>query len=114
MGRKKIEIKRIKDDRNRSVTFLKRKNGLMKKAMELSILCDCQIGLIIFNAQGKLFKYASDGNLDGLIARAEAHNDNFEDKKNQDVCTPPCYTTIPLVPAIVYLANTLLRCRMLA
>ncbi|KAL5110562.1 Myocyte-specific enhancer factor 2C [Taenia crassiceps] len=40
MGRKKIEIKRIDDERNRQVTFTKRKLGLMKKAYELSVLCD--------------------------------------------------------------------------
>lgn len=34
-GRKKIKIELIRDPRSRQVTFLKRKNGLMKKAMEL-------------------------------------------------------------------------------
>ncbi len=34
MGRKKIQITRIADERNRQVTFTKRKFGLMKKAYE--------------------------------------------------------------------------------
>ncbi|KAG2226496.1 hypothetical protein INT45_014240 [Circinella minor] len=59
MGRKKIKIQTIQDERNRQVTFLKRKNGLMKKAYELSVLCDCQVALIIFNTHGKLVQYAS-------------------------------------------------------
>ncbi|ORX95516.1 SRF-like protein [Basidiobolus meristosporus CBS 931.73] len=59
MGRKKIEIKPILDERNKQVTFLKRKFGLMKKAYELSVLCECEIGLIIFNSQNKLVQYAS-------------------------------------------------------
>ena len=59
MGRKKITITRISDERNRQVTFTKRKFGLMKKAYELSVLCDCEISLIIFNSQNKLFQYAS-------------------------------------------------------
>ncbi|PKK62790.1 SRF-like protein [Rhizophagus irregularis] len=59
MGRKKIQIKPIKDERNRQVTFLKRKYGLMKKAYELSVLCDCEIALIIFNSNNKLVQYAS-------------------------------------------------------
>ena len=42
VGRKKIRIERIADERNRQVTFTKRV-GLMKKAMELSVLCDCQM-----------------------------------------------------------------------
>ncbi|KAB0394312.1 hypothetical protein E2I00_000122 [Balaenoptera physalus] len=59
MGRKKIQIQRITDERNRQVTFTKRKFGLMKKAYELSVLCDCEIALIIFNHSNKLFQYAS-------------------------------------------------------
>eukprot|EP01006_Ploeotia_vitrea_P028913 TRINITY_DN61549_c0_g1_i1.p1 TRINITY_DN61549_c0_g1~~TRINITY_DN61549_c0_g1_i1.p1 ORF type:complete len:504 (+),score=95.42 TRINITY_DN61549_c0_g1_i1:56-1567(+) len=58
MGRKKIEIKPIRDERNCSVTFSKRKQGLIKKAMELSILCDCQISLVVFFQQ-QLFEYCS-------------------------------------------------------
>lgn len=60
VGRKKIKIQRIQDDRNRQVTFLKRKNGLLKKAMELGVLCDCEVSVVIFNLNnGKLFEYAS-------------------------------------------------------
>jgi len=59
MGRKKIPIKAITDERNRHVTFNKRKSGLIKKAMELSILCNCQISLVIFNAENQLFEYCS-------------------------------------------------------
>ena len=54
MGRKKIQISRITDERNRQVTFTKRKFGLMKKAYELSVLCDCEIALIIFNSSNNL------------------------------------------------------------
>lgn len=60
VGRKKIKIQRIEDDRNRQVTFLKRKNGLLKKAMELGVLCDCEVSVVIFNLNnGKLFEYSS-------------------------------------------------------
>merc|ERR1711907_55172 len=64
MGRKKIKIARIDDERVRKVTFTKRKAGLIKKAMELSLLCDCEIALIIFtstqNTGGtKLYRYSS-------------------------------------------------------
>lgn len=59
MGRKKISIAPIDDDRNRHVTFNKRKTGLIKKAMELSILCKCQICLIVFNQDDTLFEYTS-------------------------------------------------------
>ncbi|KAF9523152.1 hypothetical protein CPB83DRAFT_915023 [Crepidotus variabilis] len=48
MGRRKIEIQPITHERNRSVTFLKRKNGLFKKAYELGVLCSVDVAVIIF------------------------------------------------------------------
>ncbi|CAD7702365.1 unnamed protein product [Ostreobium quekettii] len=72
VGRKKIRIEKIQDERARQVTFTKRKNGLMKKAMELSILCDCEIALVVFNSSGKLFEYSS-GSIDGTIERFGRH-----------------------------------------
>ncbi|KAJ5594123.1 uncharacterized protein N7459_000331 [Penicillium hispanicum] len=59
MGRRKIEIKAIKDDRNRSVTFLKRKGGLFKKAHELAVLCSVDVAVIIFGHNKKLYEYSS-------------------------------------------------------
>ncbi|KAG0144562.1 hypothetical protein CROQUDRAFT_47204 [Cronartium quercuum f. sp. fusiforme G11] len=56
MGRRKIEIAPIVDDRNRSVTFLKRKNGLMKKAYELGVLCGAEVAVIVFAGNGKLYE----------------------------------------------------------
>lgn len=68
MGRKKIKIQTIKDERNRQVTFLKRKAGLLKKAYELSVLCDSEIAVIIFSSQNKLVQYAST-NMDKVLMR---------------------------------------------
>ncbi|KAG2703897.1 hypothetical protein I3843_06G150400 [Carya illinoinensis] len=59
MTRKKIQIKRIDNTTARQVTFSKRRRGLFKKALELSTLCDAEIGLIVFSSTGKLFDYAS-------------------------------------------------------
>ncbi|TYG39492.1 hypothetical protein ES288_D12G019800v1 [Gossypium darwinii] len=59
MGRGKIVIRRIDNSTSRQVTFSKRRNGLLKKARELSILCDAEVGLIIFSSTGKLYDYAS-------------------------------------------------------
>ena len=84
MGRKKIRIEEISDERNKSQTFKKRKNGIMKKAMELSVLCGCEIALVVFNSQGRLFEYAS-RDVDATLARhgrtAKAH----ESVNNQDL-----------------------------
>jgi len=84
MGRKKIQISRIGDERNRQVTFTKRKFGLMKKAYELSVLCDCDIALIIFNSAGKLFQYASQ-NMDNVLLRYTDYQDTHESRTNQDI-----------------------------
>ncbi|KAE9608950.1 putative transcription factor MADS-MIKC family [Lupinus albus] len=59
MGRGKIEIKRIENTSNRQVTYSKRKNGILKKAKEITVLCDAQISLIIFGSSGKLHEYIS-------------------------------------------------------
>ncbi|KAK1277706.1 MADS-box protein GGM13 [Acorus gramineus] len=59
MGRGKIQIRRIENATNRQVTFSKRRTGLLKKAHELGILCDAQLGLIIFSSTGKMFEYSN-------------------------------------------------------
>ncbi|KAF5752787.1 K-box region and MADS-box transcription factor family protein isoform 2 [Tripterygium wilfordii] len=58
-GRGKIEIKRIENTTNRQVTFCKRRNGLLKKAYELSVLCDAEVSLIVFSSRGRLYEYAN-------------------------------------------------------
>jgi len=58
-GRGKIEIKRIENTTNRQVTFCKRRNGLLKKAYELSVLCDAEVALIVFSSRGRLYEYAN-------------------------------------------------------
>nr|XP_023894634.1 floral homeotic protein AGAMOUS isoform X1 [Quercus suber] len=59
IGRGKIEIKRIENTTNRQVTFCKRRNGLLKKAYELSVLCDAEVALIVFSTRGRLYEYAN-------------------------------------------------------
>ncbi|KLP01153.1 putative RLM1-transcription factor of the MADS box family [Fusarium fujikuroi] len=101
MGRRKIEIKAIKDDRNRSVTFLKRKGGLFKKAHELSVLCSVDVAVFIFGNNKKLYEYSST-DMRELIHRYQYHggpsehkgpsdfnggNDDDEDEENDG--TPP-------------------------
>ncbi|KAL5633642.1 hypothetical protein ACGC1H_003951 [Rhizoctonia solani] len=68
MGRRKIEILPIQHDRNRSVTFLKRKNGLFKKAYELGVLCSVDVAVIIFGHNNKVYEYCSTDS-DSMIQR---------------------------------------------
>ncbi|GMF65127.1 unnamed protein product [Phytophthora lilii] len=84
MGRKKIQIKRIEDDRNRQVTFAKRKNGIFKKAMELSKLCDCEIALIVFDSNDKLYQYSSTS-VDQILLKYTEYGEPYETKDNNDV-----------------------------
>ncbi|KAF3632380.1 putative polygalacturonate 4-alpha-galacturonosyltransferase-like [Capsicum annuum] len=70
MGRGRVELKRIENKINRQVTFSKRRNGLLKKAYELSVLCDAEVALIIFSGRGKLYEFVSPKPLRGINAVA--------------------------------------------
>jgi len=59
MGRGKVSLKRIEDKNSRQVSFSKRRNGLMKKAYELSVLCDVEVALFVFTGKGKLYEFSS-------------------------------------------------------
>ncbi|KAJ3702480.1 hypothetical protein LUZ61_006185 [Rhynchospora tenuis] len=69
MGRGRVELKRIENKINRQVTFAKRRNGLLKKAYELSVLCDAEVGLIIFSSRGRLFEFCSNPSMFKTLER---------------------------------------------
>ncbi|KAL3513429.1 hypothetical protein ACH5RR_026146 [Cinchona calisaya] len=69
MARGKIQMKKIENPVHRQVTFCKRRAGLLKKAKELSVLCDAEIGVVIFSAHGKLYELATKGTMQGLIEK---------------------------------------------
>nr|KAJ0228202.1 hypothetical protein LSAT_V11C100003150 [Lactuca sativa] len=58
-GRRKIQLKRIENERERAVTLTKRHNGLFKKANELATLCGVQIAIICFSLRGKPLSFGS-------------------------------------------------------
>ncbi|XP_074587255.1 agamous-like MADS-box protein MADS2 [Curcuma longa] len=78
MGRGRVEVRRIENNVNRQVTFSKRKTGLLKKAYELSVLCDVELALIIFSSRGKLFHFSTASSLLNIIEqyRRYSHNNN--------------------------------------
>ena len=50
MGKKKYEeIKKIENTNNRNVTWVKRLKGVIKKSIELSILCDQEIFVFVLD-----------------------------------------------------------------
>ncbi|XP_060199770.1 floral homeotic protein PMADS 1 [Lycium barbarum] len=59
MARGKIQIKRIENQTNRQVTYSKRRNGLFKKANELTVLCDAKVSIIMISSTGKLHEFIS-------------------------------------------------------
>ncbi|CAI0405348.1 unnamed protein product [Linum tenue] len=79
MGRGKIVIRRIDDTTSRQVTFSKRRKGLMKKAKELAILCDAEVGLVIFSSTAKLYDFASTS----LKSVIERYNKAKEEQQHQ-------------------------------
>nr|XP_017220880.1 PREDICTED: truncated transcription factor CAULIFLOWER A-like isoform X2 [Daucus carota subsp. sativus] len=73
MGRGKVQLKRIENKINRQVTFSKRRGGLVKKAQEISVLCDAEVALIVFSTKGKLFEYSSDLSMENILERYERY-----------------------------------------
>ncbi|KAH1161901.1 hypothetical protein GLYMA_01G064200v4 [Glycine max] len=73
MGRGKVQLKRIENKINRQVTFSKRRSGLLKKAHEISVLCDAEVALIVFSHKGKLFEYATDSCMEKILERHERY-----------------------------------------
>ncbi|XP_039772993.1 MADS-box transcription factor 26-like isoform X1 [Panicum virgatum] len=90
MARGKVQMRRIENPAHRQVTFCKRRMGLLKKAKELSVLCDADIGVIVVSPHGKIYDLATNGNMQGLIERyrrtySEIHGKSREQNKTQAI-----------------------------
>ena len=92
------------------VTFTKRKFGLMKKAYELSVLCGCEIALIMFNSANKLFQYAST-DMDRVLLKYTEHSDPQESRTNKDIIEVCISTGELFVSAFSGLCVGLFQCR---
>ncbi|CAH9096603.1 unnamed protein product [Cuscuta europaea] len=91
MVRGKTQLRRIENATSRQVTFSKRRNGLLKKAFELSVLCDAEVALIVFSPRGKLYEFAS-ASMRETIARyrrytvdRQAENPSVEQEPDEDM-----------------------------
>ncbi|XP_044511887.1 MADS-box transcription factor 27-like isoform X2 [Mangifera indica] len=82
MGRGKIVIRRIDNSTSRQVTFSKRRNGLLKKAKELAILCDAEVGVVIFSSTGRLYDFASTS-MKSVIERYKKSKEDHHQLANQ-------------------------------
>jgi hypothetical protein len=77
------------------VTFNKRKFGVMKKAYELSVLCDCEIALIIFSSSNKLYQYAST-DMDKVLLKYTEYNEPHESLTNKNIIEVSCVPQLKL------------------
>ncbi|KAL5216106.1 hypothetical protein ABZP36_007507 [Zizania latifolia] len=73
MARGKVQMRRIENPVHRQVTFCKRRMGLLKKAKDLSVLCDADIGVMVFSPHGKIYDLATNGNMQDLIERYKSN-----------------------------------------
>ncbi|KAL9670659.1 hypothetical protein QQ045_008215 [Rhodiola kirilowii] len=105
MGRGKVQLKRIEDKKSRQVTFSKRRSGLMKKAMELSVLCDVDVALFIFSGKGKMYEYSSESSLKRILERHQSRfeakdtlrKDTREKPHEEDYDLPDSINLLPLI-----------------
>lgn len=85
MGKRKIEMSRIKDKLNSQITYYKRKKGLIKKSLELALLCDIQLFLVIVDKRNRLSITTSDLNINEFI---NSYLTNFPMQKIKEIRTP--------------------------
>ncbi|KAD0903818.1 hypothetical protein E3N88_43573 [Mikania micrantha] len=103
MGRGRVQLKRIENKISRQVTFSKRRTGLLKKAHEISVLCDADVALIVFSTKGKLFEYSTHSRMN-----LNAPLPNYKAMWHEDCSTLP--SLLPLVwYSIVLLTTRLLH-----
>ncbi|XP_050248971.1 agamous-like MADS-box protein AGL104 [Quercus robur] len=69
MVRKKLIVKKIENPSSLQVTYCKRKDGIIKKASELAVLCDTDVGLVMFSPTGRLTSFASNGRIEDIFLR---------------------------------------------
>ena len=79
MGKRKIQIAKIENRLNSQITYYKRKKGLIKKALELSLLCDVEVLLVIVDKKNKLSITSSKNSAKDFI------NNHLLDLKNKKI-----------------------------
>ncbi|KAK7391110.1 hypothetical protein VNO78_19480 [Psophocarpus tetragonolobus] len=83
MVRGKVQMKKIEDATSRQVTFSKRRSGLLKKAYELSVLCDAEVAVIFFSQNGKLYEFSS-SDMTKILERYREHTKDVPANKFGD------------------------------
>ncbi|KAL8037969.1 hypothetical protein ABFS82_11G073300 [Erythranthe guttata] len=79
MGRRKLEMKQIENNSAQMVCFSKRRNGLIKKARELSVLCNVDVAAIFFSKRGKLYEYCSANSMAHVLQQYQSRVESEKD-----------------------------------
>ncbi|KAF9679079.1 hypothetical protein SADUNF_Sadunf07G0102700 [Salix dunnii] len=69
MGRNKLPLKKIDNPCRRKITYSKRRDGIIKKATELSVLCDTDVGVLMYSPHGRLTTFSSNGRIEDIFLR---------------------------------------------
>ena len=83
MPRVRLPFRPIAEPRRRQATFLKRKNGVIKKCMELSVMCNCKITLIVFDLHDRPFTYSSE-DIDTTLKAFVDYEKRYDEKYTND------------------------------
>ncbi|XP_056844003.1 truncated transcription factor CAULIFLOWER A-like [Raphanus sativus] len=105
MGRGRVQLRRIENKIRRQVTFSKRRTGLVKKAQEISVLCDADVALIVFTPKGKLFEYSAGSSMERILVRYERCSFAGQDiptpnLDTQGECSTECSKLLRMIDAM--------------
>lgn len=79
MGRKKLDIKYLEDEKSRKTTFQTRVGGIVKKLYDLNQLCNIKVSLVLTDIDGNLITYSNTTDFQLIL------NDNFNQLKDFSV-----------------------------
>ena len=88
--RKAIGLQKIEDYESQRVSLVKRRKGIVKKCIELNIMCQQDVFLVIFDRQKqKLLEYRSDPDMDvKLVGHLLRNSDKLQIKRK--ACDNTC------------------------
>ncbi|KAK6945273.1 Transcription factor, K-box [Dillenia turbinata] len=84
MGRRKIQIQKIEDAKKRHVAFSKRRKGLFKKANDLSVKFEAQVGIIVFSLSGRLYQFST-SRMEEILSKYHESVDDLQNPAEPDI-----------------------------